>query len=712
MAWRRGTSPGNRRIEPRFDDSAVEGTELRAERRDLGAKPKKKPRRKAKSKKPAPLWRALGWLFARIPRMAYWGVVLGLWGMIGILCIVGWYGAKLPSSANWQVPERAPNVRIVGNDGNLLLNRGVGGNALRLEDMSPWLPQAVIAIEDRRYHSHFGFDVIGFARAMSRNIVGGRLREGGSTITQQLAKNLFLTRERTIDRKIQELIIALWLETQYSKTEILELYLNRVYFGAGAHGVDAAARRYFGKPATAVNLQEAAMLAGLLKAPSAYSPARNLKKARARSRLVLAAMQREGYINDNDVSPDGAPVITTSYYRSGPEHFIADMVMKEAKALIGDITSDVTVETTISPYLMISAQGEVLASLDKHAKARKVSQAALVTLAPDGAIRALIGGRNYGKSQFNRAVDAKRQPGSAFKTFVWQTALERGHTPDSVFIDEPVRIGKWQPQNYDQKYRGAVTLSEAFARSLNTIAVKLVRESGSKRVVSTARNMGIDSKLVRNASIALGTSEVSLLELTAAYAPYANGGLRVAPYLIRSITGPDGKVLYKRGKRTASRAVDPRVLGQMNAMLNRVVTTGTGRAADIKTHFAGGKTGTSQDSRDAWFIGHTSHLVTGVWFGNDDNSPTAKLTGGSLPAQVWGRYMKAAHKGLPAHMLPGDDFLIAALQERLPVPTARPRRQGEPAMTLAERLGSRGETLVSEVTRKARKTILDLLFDR
>lgn len=455
------------------------------------------------------------------------------------------------------------------------------------------------------------------------------------------------------------------------------------------------------------------MIAGLLKAPSRYSPARNPKIAKSRSKVVLAAMKREGYITSTDINAEQGPVITTGYYRSGPEHFIADMVTKEVKKLIGDVKTDVTVETTISPYLMTAAQGAVQAALETHSKEKNVSQAALVTLAPDGAVRALIGGRDYGKSQFNRAVDAKRQPGSAFKTFVWMAALERGYQPESLWLDSPIQLGNWKPENYDRKYRGDVSMSDAFAKSLNTIAVKIVNDTGSKRVADTARRMGINSRLSKNASIALGTSEVTLMELTSAYAPLANGGAEAKPYLINKITTDSGKVLYKRGKRPKVRVVQPGTIGKMNGMLHRVVTTGTGKAAKLKNHFVGGKTGTSQNSRDAWFVGHSAHLVTGIWFGNDDNSPTKKLTGGSLPAKVWGQYMKAAHQGLPSKLLPGDSFLVAAIPNDLPTPNFRPFREGDPAPTLAQRIARANNgrpTIVGEVGQRAKKTILDLIF--
>ena len=394
--------------------------------------------------------------FRPLPKLIYWGSVVGLWGLIAVGGIIAFYAAQLPSAEHWAIPERPPNVRIVAADGSLIANRGLtGGKALRLEEMSPYIPQAVIAIEDRRFHLHFGFDPIGFARAMARNLMQKRLREGASTITQQLAKNLFLTPERSFGRKVQELILAVWLEAKYTKAQILELYLNRVYFGAGATGVDAASRRYFGKPARNVTLSEAALLAGLLKAPSRYSPARNPKLARKRARIVLKAMQREGYVKPGPIDADGVtPGENARHFRSGAGHYIADMVMRRLEALSGKVTQDIVVKTSVSSYLMTAAQQTITAALDKDGKKRRVGQAALVALAPDGAIRALIGGRDYGKSGFNRAVEAKRQPGSAFKTFVWLAAMENGMSPESIIDDSPVRFGKWHPQNYDKRYRG------------------------------------------------------------------------------------------------------------------------------------------------------------------------------------------------------------------------------------------------------------------
>lgn len=675
MARKSTKSP---RIEPRFD-SSDEG--LRANRADRLSNQRKKRKKPVSTRRKPSLFRRF--ILRPIPKLAYWGFVFSLWGGIIAVGIVGFYASLLPSADTWAVPQRPPNMRIVTKDQTLIGNRGLtGGTALRLEDMSPHILQAVIAIEDRRFHAHFGFDPIGFSRAMVRNVMAGRVSEGGSTLTQQLAKNLFLKPERTFGRKVQELILAIWLEANFSKAEILELYLNRVYFGAGAFGIDAASRRYFGKPAKHVTIAEAAMLAGLLKAPSRYSPATNPKGARDRAKVVVQAMQREGYVKPGKVDLDQIkPGENARHFRSGPDHFVADYVAKRAQAILGKVKQDIVVETTIDPYLMTAAHSILTRSLDENAKKRRVSQAALLALAPNGALRAMIGGRDYSQSQFNRAVDAQRQPGSAFKTFVWLRALQQGYQPQSVLVDEPITIGRWKPENYDKKFRGPVTLNDAFARSLNTIAAKLIDELGPRSVAKLARGLGIQSRLTANASLALGTSEVSLLELTASYAPFANDGTVVQPHIIQRIVTEEGKTLYERSGNRSKPVLSPGLQGQMNAMFRSVVEQGTGRNARLKGHVAGGKTGTSQNSRDALFIGHTAHLVTGIWFGNDNNRPTRKLTGGSLPAMAWKEFMQAAHHDLPALPLPGDPAYLASLPANVPLPTFRKPPAGPQTVT-------------------------------
>ena len=687
MARRGGKAPRQRK-EPHFDEARAAPAVRSPGRNRTTA-------RRSQGKRTSLMRR----LMRLVPRVTYWGVVLGLWAVIAVAGIVGWYGAQLPAASSWTVPKRAANIRILAEDGTLLLNRGVGGFALRMEDMAPSLPQAVIAIEDRRFHSHFGFDVIGFARALTSNLVKGRISQGGSTLTQQLAKNLFLEPERTLRRKIQELILALWLETQYSKAEILELYLNRVYFGAGAYGVDAASRRYFGKSPSALTVEESAMLAGLLKAPSRYSPARHPKRAQKRTKVVLAAMRREGYLKPGSGEVQHFPQISTRYYRSGPEHFIADLVVRRVREHVGKIKRDITVQTTISPYLMTAANNALQAALDGPGKNARATQAAYIAMRPDGAIVALIGGRNYAKSQFNRVTEAKRQPGSAFKPFAYQAAFEAGSSLDRIKVDEPVRFGKWVPTNYTGKYLGPITLREALAKSVNTVAAKLITEVGPRRVAMLARRAGIGSPLKANASLALGTSEVSLQELTGAYGAYANGGLRVQPHLIRSIRD-DRKTLY-RHKDSGERIFSADIASMMSAAMQGVVGYGTGRNAAVPGHAVAGKTGTSQDGRDALFVGYTAHFVAGLWMGNDDNTPT-KLTGGALPAKVWGEIMAAAVSGLPSQGLNGDAGALAALDPAvLPRPTFRPG-------TITEEDGKTPSNF-AKLRQKTAKTILDLL---
>ena len=560
----------------------------------------------------------------------------------------------MPSANTWAIPERAPNVKIVAADGSLLANRGVnGGEAMGLRDMSPYIPQAVVAIEDRRFYSHFGFDPIGFTRAMSRNVMAGKMVQGGSTLTQQLAKNLFLSPDRTLERKVQEVLLALWLEHKYSKDQILEMYLNRVYFGSGAYGVEAASRRYFGKSARDVSLTEAATIAAVLKAPSYYSPAKDADAANKRAKLVLNAMRDQGMIGDKELSSaESKPVTKAAAYWNGSEQFVADRIMAELKPLIGDIKSDLIVDTTIDADLQTIAEKAVERQVDKNGAKLSVSQGAMVSIDTTGAVKAYVGGVDYAASQYDRAGTAERQPGSTFKPFVYLAALEMGRTPDSVRNDAPIRIGKWKPENYEGKYYGQVSLTTALAKSLNSVAAQLVMETGPEAVIETAARLGIKSPLESNLALSLGTSDVNLLELTGAYSVFSNGGNHANIHLIKRVTNLDGKVLFENRQDDAPRVVSPEAVAMMNYMLQRTLSEGTAKKADFGWP-AAGKTGTSQSFRDAWFIGYTAHLTTGVWFGNDDNTPTKKVTGGSLPALAWKEFMTAAHEGVEVADLPG-----------------------------------------------------------
>lgn len=588
-------------------------------------------------------------------RLVKWCFVLAIWGAIAIAGYVGYVALRMPQASTWDIPQRPPNVRIIDRNGFLIANRGTtGGEALSLKEMSPWIPKAVVAIEDRRFYDHYGVDPIGIARAMVTNIIHSRSKQGGSTLTQQLAKNLFLSPDRTLERKVQEALLALWLEHKYTKDQILEMYLNRVYLGSGAYGVEAASRRYFGKSAKDVDLMEAATLAGLLKAPSRLSPARDPKAANDRAKLVLAAMKEEGMVNDAEVAmAEAEPMARAESYWTGSENYVADQVVQQLPFLIGETDKDIVVETTLDMTLERAAEEAIRTQISENGEKRDVSQGALVSIDKSGAIRSMVGGVDYAQSQFNRATDAKRQPGSTFKPFVYLAALEAGRTPNTIRNDAPVRIGNWTPRNYGGKYMGEVTLTTALSHSLNSVAAQLIMEVGTDKVIEVAHRLGIHSALSDNASIALGTSEVSLLELTGAFVPFANGGYKPQLRLISKVEDTNGKTIYDFGEITANRVVEPDIVGMMNAMLEQTVENGTARKAAIDRPSAG-KTGTSQDFRDAWFIGYTTDYVTGIWFGNDDGHPMKTISGGSLPVRAWKSYMTVAEKSLPVSPLPGN----------------------------------------------------------
>ena len=588
-------------------------------------------------------------------RLFYWGTVLALWALIGGIGTLVWIGIHLPPIQSLEIPKRPPSVLILGDSGTTLATRGdMGGAAVPLAELPDYVPNAFIAIEDRRFYSHHGVAPWGIARALVRDILRRGAAQGGSTITQQLAKNLFLTQERTVTRKLQEIALALWLEHKFSKAEILELYLNRVYFGAGAYGIEGAAQRYFGKSARQLTLAEAAMLAGLVQSPSRLAPNHNPDGAVRRAAVVIADMAELTMIGDNAAKLALAhPARAIRPPAAGSVNYVADWVLDAVNDLIGNIDRDIVVETTIDPALQVAAEQALVDTLKDKGDKLNVGEGALVAMTPDGVVRALVGGKNYGDSQFNRAVDAKRQPGSAFKPFVYLTALEHGLNPDTVRDDAPIAVKGWKPENFEHRYLGPVTLKQALADSLNTVSVRLTLEFTPDAVIRTAYRLGIDSELQPNASIALGTSEVSPFELVAAYATFANGGLAVSPHVVERITSGDGKVLYDRLGQPFGRIVDARYVAMMNAMLHETLVSGTARAASLPGWQAAGKTGTSQDFRDAWFIGYTAHLIAGVWLGNDDNTPTRKAVGGGLPVDIWSRFMKAAHAGVPPAPLPG-----------------------------------------------------------
>jgi penicillin-binding protein 1A len=593
----------------------------------------------------------------RLPlkRVFYWGLVVSLWGVIAIGGVLAVVTANLPPIQSIEIPKRPPGIEIVGLDGKPLATRGeMHGATVTLKDLPAYLPRAFIAIEDRRFYSHYGLDPMGLARAAAANVLRRGVAQGGSTITQQLAKNLFLTQERTLWRKLQEAMLALWLERKFSKAEILELYLNRVYFGAGAYGIDAAAQRYFGKPARQVRIAEAAMLAGLVKSPSRLAPSRNPDGAERRAQTVLMAMTDLGFITERMAKTALAqPAHAVKLTGTGSVNYVADWIMDVLDDLVGHVDQDLVVETSIDPALQAVAEKALVDELAQRGPRLNVEQGAIVAMTPDGAVRALVGGKNYAESQFNRAVAAKRQPGSAFKPFVYLTALERGLTPNTIREDKPVAVKGWRPENYTREYFGPVTLTQGLAQSLNTVSVRLTLEFGAAAVAKTAYRLGITSKLEPNASLALGTSEVAVIELVAAYAPFANGGMAIAPYVVERVRTKAGKSLYVRTAPNFGRLVEPRYVAMMNEMMRETLRIGTAQRAQLPGWQAAGKTGTSQDFRDAWFVGYTANMITGVWLGNDDSSPTKKATGGGLPVDIWSRVMRAAHHGAAIAALPG-----------------------------------------------------------
>ncbi len=680
----RGTARDDIRLSA--DDRAAPQRGRQRERAERDREDDGAPRRRGRGGPPAPKGRRRKPRRSLIGRLAYWTLVLGLWAVMGLGGLIAYHAAQLPPIDQLTVPKRPPNIAILAADGVLIANRGeTGGRNVNIRELPPHLPRAFIAIEDRRFYSHFGLDPVGIMRATVRNLTSRGVSQGGSTLTQQLAKNLFLTQDRTMSRKIQEAILAVWLERSFSKDQILELYLNRVYFGSGAYGVEAAAQRYFGKSARSVSVAEAAMLAGLVQAPSRLAPNRNPEAAERRAQMVIAAMVDQGFISDASAKTALVqPAEAVEREGANTIAYAADFVMDVLDDFIGSIDGDVTVLTSIDPRIQLAAEAALTEALNREGAKQSVSQGAVVAMLPDGAIQALVGGRSYARSQFNRAASARRQPGSSFKPFVYLAALEAGLTPDAIRDDSPVTVKGWSPENYSRDYRGPVTLQTALSLSLNTVAVKLGQEVGPRAVVRVAQRLGIASPLQANASLPLGTSEVTPLELTAAYAAFANGGQGVTPYVIREVRAASGKVLYKRDGSGIGTVVDRNRLPMMNGMLRETLLTGTGRKADVPGWEAAGKTGTTQDFRDAWFVGYTSRLVAAVWLGNDDNSPMKRVSGGGLPSEIWGRFMRTALAGAQPLPLPGGLWRVPPDAAGVPVGSAAPasgRRPGTAPLT-------------------------------
>jgi penicillin-binding protein 1A len=630
------------------------------------AKPFKIPQRRITHRVPAPAPKSKSQSKSK-HRGATWPYVLLMlcgWGVIFMGLFFSHFISGLPDISNLMISGPSQDVTILDDRGHQIARRGLTqGRMVRVEKLPAYVPGAFIAIEDRRFRSHIGVDPVGLMRAAFQNMLAGHVVQGGSTITQQLAKNLFLGPGRTFDRKMQEAVLALYLESRYSKNDILTLYLNRVYFGAGVYGIEAAAQKFFGKHADRLSLTEAAIIAGSVKAPARYNPLSDTDAGLARAKLVLNAMKSAGFIDENTrvLAQATRPRIIRANGTPGSGWF-ADWVMAHLPEAAQTATEPVIVETSLDLETQMLAERAVTQGLAAEGETYKASQAALVAMTPDGAIRAMVGGKNYNGSGFNRATDAVRQPGSAFKPFVYLTALEHGHTPDETVNDGPVDIHGWRPENYEGRFKGEIPLIQAFAQSSNSVAAQLTAELGPKEVARTAHRLGITSPLSEFASLALGTSGVTALELTGAYAPFANGGNAAQPFGVLKVRTRSGKVLYRRKPSNAGAVMSVHDNMQMTRLMQEVTATGTGRAGRLEDRPTAGKTGTTQDFRDAWFVGFTADLVCGVWIGNDNNAPMRKATGGTLPARIFHAFMTDAVSGMPVRALGGGDVVASAEQ--------------------------------------------------
>jgi penicillin-binding protein 1A len=578
---------------------------------------------------------------------------------------------RLPSREALWTLNREPAVEFIDRNGETIAVRGPRyGKAVRTAELPPHVVNAFIAAEDKNFLAHAGVDYGAIFRATMENVRAGRTVQGGSTITQQLVKNLFLTPDQTIKRKAQEAKLANDLEQMLSKEEILELYLNRIYLGAGAYGLDAAARSYFGKAPADLTLAEAAMLAAFPKAPSRFASQAATPKARDRQHYVLDQMVEASFITREESDEAKRQVLT--FATDATDVFSGhalDYAVERVHELLPNPPPDLVIKLSLDLDLQAKAQKAVETGVATMGKEKKASEGAAILMDTSGAIRAMVGGRNYSESKFNRATQARRQPGSSFKMFVYAAALENGLTPQTVRYDMPIQIGNWRPRNYGGEYRGAVTLSEALSDSLNTVAAQVGYEIGIEKVTSLAREFGVRSQLHNYPSITLGSDEVTLLDMTTGYGVLARGGLQISPYIIEEIRNSKGDLLYSNPVAQPQRVYREDLSEEMTGMLSRVVVAGTGRAAQIPGWDVAGKTGTSQDWRDAWFIGYTTRYVGGVWVGNDDDKPMVKVTGGDMPARIWAQMVTPALEGLEPEALRGarsaEEFLSDADQDRL-----------------------------------------------
>jgi penicillin-binding protein, 1A family len=589
-------------------------------------------------------------------RLAKWTLIGFIWSLLIAGLALYWFSYDLPSVTKLADTTRRPSITFLARDGTKFATVGdFYSQPVQADRLPPSLIQAFIATEDRRFFDHIGLDGFGLMRALLRNLIAGEVVQGGSTITQQLAKNFLLTQglyhysDRSLRRKIQEVLLSLWLEAKFTKQQILTIYLNRVYFGAGAFGIGAAAQQYFNKSPYHLTLHESAVLAGLLKAPSKYSPQHNPDLAAKRTRQVLMNMQEAGYISPTtcqELLQAPLPALALSQGNLFARYFI-DWILDTLPQLIGAVTDDLVVTTTLDIKLQRQVELYTRAFIDQEGERSNVSQAAVLCMTPTGNVRALVGGANYATSQFNRATQASRQTGSIFKLFVYLAGLEAGLTPHHRLADTAVKIGGWAPKNYGWTAKGEVSLQDGFAYSINTVSARLAHLVGYKKVQGMARRLGITTPQPNNLTLALGAGEASLLEITTAYGCLAHNGYSPKPTGIIEIRTTKGQRLYRHTPPSPSLALKASTVASMKQLLQAVMTYGTGHKVAARQSGCYGKTGTSQNYKDAWFIGFTPELVTGVWMGNDDNSPMSKVTGAKLPGKLWQQIMQQALPSSP-----------------------------------------------------------------
>lgn len=648
----------------------------------------RRPRPRAKSAKSRPLARAV--------------LSFGVLAALGVSVWMVHLARTLPDLSGLEAAPRSGEVVLLDRNGRTIARRGeVSQDAIQAEALPQNLVDAVLAVEDRRFYGHFGVDLIGTTRAALANLRAGRVVQGGSTITQQLAKNLFLTSERTYRRKAQEMMLALWLERRFTKDEILALYLNRVYFGAGAWGAEAASRRYFGKPADQLSIGEAALLAGLLKAPSRYAPTHDATRASVRATVVLDLMLASGRISEAErIDAAQIPIRVSRGVSSPGAGWFADWVLPQVRELSGGHEGDLIVRTTLDVNAQRAAEAALRLGLNTPDWARGAREGAVIALDGAGGVAAMVGGSDYQRAPFNRAVHARRQPGSAFKPFVYLTALEAGYGPEDVFEDAPVQYGDWAPENYNGRYEGEMSLERAFARSSNAVAVQVSDAAGRGWVLRTARRMGIESPLQNTRSLALGAYEVTPIELAGAYLPFMNGGRTVEVHAVTAIETRGGETLYQRAPSAGELVLAGRVLRQMDQLFSASVAYGTSRGAAAPGHEVRGKTGTTNDFRDAWFAGWSGGLAAVVWMGNDDFSATDGAVGGAGPARVFGRFIEAAPiypASLDALLARRDQDPIASLlSDDAPSNTAPEPAESQEPDPIAALLGRIGDETPSE----------------